>query len=235
MTATKPAGEKLQKILAARGVASRRAAERLIEQGRVTVNRRTAVLGARAGVRDNIAVDGDALPRGAAASRMLLYHKPAGRIVERGARDSVFDDLPPPDGGRWINVGRLDVNSEGLLLFCTDGDAANRLAHPGFAAQREYLARADGALSDAQIESVRAGIDIGGGPLRPAEFAPHRAGGGRRSWYRVVLTEGRNRAVRRLFAHFGLRVSRLIRLRMGRHILPRDLPPGGWREVSSDG
>ncbi|MGI9297906.1 MAG: pseudouridine synthase [Gammaproteobacteria bacterium] len=230
-TAAKPAGEKLQKILASRGVASRRAAEQLIAQGRVTVNRKPAALGARAATRDNIAVDGKSLPR-AAASRMLYYHKPAGKIVERGAPDSVFADLPPPGGGRWINVGRLDVGSEGLLLFCTDGEIANKIAHPGYGAPREYLARADGALSSAQIAEIRGGIVMDGGRLQPSEFAAHREGGGRNRWYRVVLTEGRNRAVRRLFAHFGLQTLRLIRLRMGRHILPRDLPPGRWREIS---
>ena len=234
-SATNPSGEKLQKILADRGAGSRRAAEQLILQGRVAVNRKIAILGARVAADSVIAVDGKPLPRVVAKPRMLYYHKPAGKIVERGARDSVFADLPPARGGRWINVGRLDVNSEGLLLFCTDGAAANKIAHPNYAAQREYLARTDGALSPAQIGEIRAGIMLDGKPLCPAEFAPHRDAGGRNRWYRVVLAEGRNRAVRRLFAHFGLETLRLIRVRMGRHKLPRDLQPGEWREASARG
>ncbi len=224
-------GEKLQKILAASGAGSRRAAELLIAQGRVTVNGKKAAVGARAQNSDSLAVDGKLLRRPAAPARFLCYHKPPGKIVERGAKDSVFADLPPVRDGRWINIGRLDVNSEGLLLFCTDGETANRIAHPRFAAAREYLARVDGALSESQIAQIKKGAMIGGKTLRPLEFAPHTSGSGRSRWYRVVLSEGRNRAVRRLFALFGLQVARLIRLRMGEYRLPRELPPGAWVEM----
>lgn len=227
-------GEKLQKILAARGLGSRRDMEQLIQQGRVTVNRRPAVIGLRVSADDILAVDGQLLKKQAAAFRLLSYHKPAGKITERGAAQSVFDDLPPVTGGRWINIGRLDVNSEGLLLFCTDGEWVEKLAHPRNEVEREYLARADGALTAAQIQKINAGVPINGKPLQPRYFAPHSATDkGRNHWYRLILTEGRNRAVRRLFAYFGLQVGRLIRLRMGAYRLPRDLPAGAWREVAA--
>ncbi|MBE8159093.1 MAG: rRNA pseudouridine synthase, partial [Betaproteobacteria bacterium] len=193
------AGEKVQKILAARGAGSRRAVEQLIAQGRVTVNGETAATGARAGADDALAVDGQIFPRLDAAVRLLCYHKPPGEIVERGANNSVFANLPPAGGGRWINIGRLDVNSEGLLLFCTDGAAVERIAHPRHAAVREYLARVDGVLSDAQIAEIKNGIMLDGKLLRPQEFEPHRSGEGRCRWHRIVLREGRNRAVRKLF------------------------------------
>ena len=223
--------EKLQKALSACGCGSRRAMEQLIIQGRVTVNRKKATIGTRVCAADRLAVDGKLLRR-AAVSRLLSYHKPPGKIVERGATDSVFEDLPPCGGGRWINIGRLDVNSEGLLLFCTDGKVVQQLAHPSFAAEREYLTRVDGVLSDCQIRHIRRGINIDGKLLHPTIFAPHASSGGRNQWYRTVLTEGRNRAVRRLFAHFELNVSRLIRVRMGDYQLPRDLSPGDWRDLS---
>lgn len=228
----KPAGEKIQKILAACGAGSRRAVEEMIAQGRVTVNRRPAHIGARAGRNDVLAVDGRPVRRRSAPARLIFYNKPLGKIVERGAANSVFADLPPPGTGRWINVGRLDVNSEGLLLFSTDGEEVERMAHPRNAVEREYLARVDGELTAAQVEEIRDGAVVDGKPLRPAYFGEHKKGEGRNCWYRVVLLEGRNRAVRRLFAHFGLQTARLIRIRMGDHELPRDLPPGGWREAS---
>ena len=225
------AGEKVHKILAARGAGSRRAVEKLIAEGRVTVNGKTAAVGARARAGDLLAADGKIIPPAAAEVRMLCYNKPPGEIVERGAENSAFAKLPPVRRGRWINIGRLDVNSEGLLLFCTDGEIANRIAHPRHEALREYLARAGGALDGAQIAQIKKGITLGGKPLCPREFEPRPSGGGRNQWYRVVLAEGRNRAVRKLFAHFNLEVSRLIRVRMGEYRLPRGLRPGEWREL----
>lgn len=221
----------MQKILAAHGVGSRRAVEEMILQGRITVNRKPAVIGARAGDKDTIMLDGKPLARRVVTKRLICYHKPVGKIVEHGAPNSVFADLPSANGGRWVNIGRLDVNSEGLLLFCTDGETAHRLAHPSFAEPREYLARVDGELSDDQIRQIRRGIILDGRRLRPSQFALHRDGSGRNHWYRTVLSEGRNRAVRKLFAHFGLQTARLIRVRMAGYQLPRDLPPGKWREM----
>ena len=225
-------GEKVHKILADCGCGSRRAAEELIRQGRVSINRKVAVIGARARKGDLLAVDGKIVHRPTATTpRMICYHKPTGKIVERGAANSVFADLPAAGGGRWINIGRLDVNSEGLLLFCTDGAIAERLAHPRHMARREYLARVDGELSSKQMEEVRRGVVIGGKILRPLSFAEHTSSGGRNRWYRVALAEGRNRAVRKLFEYFGLETARLIRVQMGTYRLPRDLPVGEWREV----
>ena len=236
--AVSPGDEKLQKALAACGIGSRRAMELLIQQGRVTVNRQTATLGMRVRPRDALAVEGRPIRRRTAAAQWLCYHKPPGKIVERGAPNSVFADLPPTSAGRWINVGRLDVNSEGLLLFCTDGGEVQRLAHPRHAAEREYLARADGELTPPQIQQIQNGVEVDGRPLRPLLFELHEKTakpGGRNHWYRLVLSEGRNRIVRRLFAQFNLQVARLIRLRMGEFSLPRDLRPGKWRRISPSG
>ena len=225
-------GEKIHKILADCGCGSRRAAEELIRQGRVSINRKVAVVGARARKKDSLAVDGKLVHRPDVASRMICYHKPTGKIVERGATNSVFADLPTAGGGRWINIGRLDVNSEGLLLFCTNGAVAEKLAHPRHMARREYLARVDGELSSEQMEEARRGVFIGGKILRPLSLTPHTSSSGRNKWYRVAVAEGRNRAVRRLFEYFGYDTARLIRVQMGEYRLPRDLPAGSWREVS---
>ncbi|MGU9951670.1 MAG: pseudouridine synthase [Gammaproteobacteria bacterium WSBS_2016_MAG_OTU1] len=228
------ADEKLQKVLADYGVGSRRAMEVLIKQGRVTVNRRTAKIGMRVGKRDILTVNGSPIRQTTKiiAPRLLCYHKPPGKIVERGAENSAFADLPPPNGGRWINIGRLDVNSEGLLLFSTDGNFVQKLAHPKNGVEREYLARVDGSLSAVQIKAILEGVPIDGKPLQPIHFSLHTSAGGRNHWYRVILSEGRNRTVRRLFAHYDLQVGRLIRLRMGIYSLPRDLAAGRWRELT---
>ena len=224
--------EKLQKTMAALGLGSRRTGEALIQAGRVSINGKTAHLGARIKASDVITIDGKVLARAGSPARLLCYHKPIGKIVERGASNSVFADLPSLAVGRWVNIGRLDVNSEGLLLFSTDGDLVQRLAHPKHGVIRQYLARVDGTLSAEECEEIRRGVLVDHKPLRPVDFAPRPGTEGRNQWYRLSLTEGRNRAVRRLFAHFNRHVSRLIRLQMGDYSLPRDLYPGQWRELT---
>ena len=228
-------GEKLHKVLAACGMGSRRSAEQLILQQRVSVNHKTAVVGMRVSSRDKILIDGKEVKISRAPSQLLCYHKPVGKIVERRATNSVFTDLPPCNEGRWINIGRLDVNSEGLLLFSTDGDMVEKIAHPRYEIEREYLARVDGLLTEVQIRNIQAGLSVDGKIMRPIKFDLYRpAGEGRNHWYRIILTEGRNRAIRRLFANFNLQVARLIRIRMGEYQLPRDLRAGQWALLTQD-
>jgi 23S rRNA pseudouridine2605 synthase len=164
------------------------------------------------------------------AGRVLLYHKPEGELVTRsdpGGRPTVFSRLPP---GRWIAVGRLDINSSGLLLFTDDGDLANRLMHPRYGIEREYHARVQGAVD---LDKLRQGVQLDDGPAAFDRIEPvdPRAAPGTNRWYRVMLKEGRNREVRRMFEAVGARVSRLLRVRYGPVELPRDLAPGQWREM----
>lgn len=192
-----------------------------------------AALGTRAAPGDEILLDGKPVPLQASgvAGRVLLYHKPVGELVTRSdpqGRPTVFSRLPP---GRWVAVGRLDINSSGLLLFTDSGELANRLMHPRYAVQREYMARVQGPVD---IEKLRRGVDLEDGmaAFEMIEPAGSDAGGANR-WYRVTLREGRNREVRRLFAAVGARVSRLRRTRYGPIELPDDLAPGQWRELAN--
>jgi 23S rRNA pseudouridine2605 synthase len=213
---------------------SRREIEAWISAGRVSVNGSVVALGARASPGDDIAVDGK--PVKAATSekpRVLLYHKPAGELVTRSdpqGRRTVFASLPP---GRWVAVGRLDLNSSGLLLFTDSGELANRLMHPRYELEREYAARIRGELRSAEKKQLLAGIELDGQSARFERIEDHRAGEGSNRWYRVVLKEGRNREVRRLFEALGHPVSRLVRLRYGPIELPADLAPGCWRRLEN--
>ena len=220
--------ERLQKLLAAAGLGSRREIESWIEAGRITVGGRVAKLGERATAGDEIDVDGKRVELKAGAGRVLLYHKPAGELVTRSdpqGRPTVFSRLPP---GRWVAVGRLDLNSSGLLLFTDDGKLANRLMHPRYEVEREYLARVQGAVD---AEKLRRGVQLEDGAAAFERIELERAGEGANRWYRVALREGRNREVRRIFEAVGARVSRLQRVRYGPVELPRDLAPGQWREL----
>jgi 23S rRNA pseudouridine2605 synthase len=181
---------------------------------------------------DEILVDGKPVHRpGPEKTRVLLYHKPVGEIVTQSdpqGRRTVFDALPP---GRWVAVGRLDLNSSGLLLFTDSGELANRLMHPRYALEREYAARIRGELRPEEKKQLLAGVPLDGQLARFESIETHREGEGSNRWYRVVLKEGRNREVRRLFEALGHPVSRLVRLRYGPVDLPADLAPGRWREL----
>jgi 23S rRNA pseudouridine2605 synthase len=222
--------ERLQKLLAGAGHGSRRGIEEWIREGRVTINDRVAVLGDRASSADRICLDGRLLDLGGSirAVDVLLYHKPMGEVTTRHdpeARPTVFERLPQPASGRWIVVGRLDVNTSGLLLFTNDGELAHRLMHPSSEIEREYLVRVRGTPSAADLDRLRSGVVLEDGPARfdRIEVEPSEAS---HSWYRVCLHEGRNREVRRLFEHIGYEVSRLTRIRYGNVELPRDLRAG---------
>jgi 23S rRNA pseudouridine2605 synthase len=226
--------ERLQKLLAAAGLGSRREIETWIAAGRLTLNGRLAKLGESASRADDIRLDGKPITLHAQSpARVLLYHKPAGELVTRRdpeGRATVFERLP---AGRWIAVGRLDLNSSGLILFTDSGELANRLMHPRYGVEREYLARVRGALTAAEQEKLRTGVELDGEPARFERIDVERRGEGTNVWYRVVLREGRKREVRRLFEALGHAVSRLVRIRYGAVRLPADLAPGRWREMSN--
>jgi 23S rRNA pseudouridine2605 synthase len=225
--------ERLQKLLASAGHGSRRGIEEWIRAGRVTINDRVASLGDRASSADRICLDGKPLDLQGRreAVEVLLYHKPVGEMTTRSdpeGRPTVFDRLPPPVSGRWIVVGRLDVNTSGLLLFTNDGDLAHRLMHPSSEIEREYLVRLRGLPSAAVLERLRRGVELDDGPANfdSIEVASSE---GSHAWIRVRLHEGRNREVRRLFEHEGFVVSRLTRIRYGSIELPRDLIAGAFK------
>ena len=215
---------------------SRREIETWIEAGRVTVNGATAKLGDRGSPGDQVAVDGKPVAFTASNKpRVLVYHKPVGELVTRSdpqGRPTVFSRLP---AGRWVAVGRLDINSSGLLLFTDSGELANRLMHPRYEIEREYIARVHGRLAPEVLEKLRAGVQLedGRAAFSSIEIVPGREGTGSNAWYRVTLHEGRNREVRRLFEAVGAKVNRLTRVRYGPLRLPDDLAPGGWREIKN--
>lgn len=235
-----PRGERLQKRLAAAGLGSRREIEGWISAGRVTIAGQTAVLGARVAPEDEVRVDGRRIELAVAtqAVRVLLYHKPVGELVTRhdpGGRATVFSRLPMIKGGKWIAVGRLDINTAGLLLFTDSGALANRLMHPRFEVEREYAVRVQGALGGADLARLRKGVMLDDGPAAFTSIEVmrvERERQGTNHWYRVMLREGRNREVRRLIEAVGARVSRLMRVRYGPVRLPLDLPAGQWREIA---
>lgn len=230
-----PQGEKLQKLLAAAGLGSRRAMEQVIADGRVTVNGSVAKLGDRASARDKIALDGKPVPVDDSnqAPMVLIYNKPEGEICSRKdpeGRRSVFDRLPKIQGKRWIAVGRLDFNTSGLLLFTTDGALANALMHPSSNIDREYLCRVLGHVDQETLQRLHEGILLEDGP---ASFTDIVDGGGEGAnhWYYVAIMEGRNREVRRLWESQNVQVSRLKRVRFGKIFLPSKLKQGQWMQM----
>jgi 23S rRNA pseudouridine2605 synthase len=213
-------GERVQKVLAGTGLASRREIDRLIQAGRVVIDGRPAVPGDRLLGQEKVFVDGRRIPLPApvaTAEAVLAYHKPVGQITARRdpeGRATVFEALPNAPRGRWIAIGRLDISTSGLLLFTTDGTLAHRLMHPSYEVEREYAVRVRGSLSDAELDKLAAGIVLEDGEAGFDRI--ERMGGGKsNNWYRVTLREGRNREVRRLFEAIGVTVSRLIRTRYG--------------------
>lgn len=257
--------QRLQKVLATLGLGSRRGIEQWIRDGRVTVNGVPAELGARVGPDDDVRLDGQRIELAAALTplntdpvsqavmqrtEVLGYHKPVGEVTTRHdpeGRPTVFDHLPPPRAGRWIVVGRLDVNTSGLLLFTNDGELAHRLMHPSSRIEREYLVRVREQPTPAALARLRTGVELDDGPARFETVVAARspvdtvAGAGAiagavastdaHSWYRVSLREGRNREVRRLWQAVGHEVSRLKRLRYGPVSLPDDLRPAQARHL----
>ena len=207
----------------------------MLFRSRVSVNSMPAHIGQRVGASDVVRINGKVIHRKIPTKppRVLLYHKPAGEIVSQAdpeGRPSVFDRLPKPRQGRWIAVGRLDFNTEGLLLFTTSGELANRLMHPRYGVEREYAVRILGELSAESSELLKNGITLDDGQARFLRLS-EGGGDGANRWYSVALTEGRNREVRRMFEATGHVVSRLIRTRYGLFTLPPRLRRGKWEEV----
>lgn len=229
---------KLHKVLAEAGLGSRRDMEDLIVAGRVSVNGEPAHIGQRILPTDQVRINGKPIMRKVSKKppRVLIYHKPAGEIVSTNdpeGRASVFESLPSMKVGKWLAVGRLDYNTEGLLLFTTSGDLANRLMHPRYGIEREYAVRTLGELEEGMRQRLLAGVELEDGM---AQFSKITDGGGEgvNKWYRVIIGEGRNREVRRMFEAVGLTVSRLIRTRYGAMTLPAHLKRGRWEELEED-
>jgi 23S rRNA pseudouridine2605 synthase len=229
---------KLHKVLADAGMGSRREMEDLIIQGRVSVNSMPAHIGQRIGATDQVRINGKVVHRKIQTKppRVLMYHKPAGEIVSQSdpeGRPTVFDRLPKAKNGRWIAVGRLDFNTEGLLLFTTSGELANRLMHPRYGIEREYAVRILGELEHEQAQTLKMGVTLEDGVAKFLRLADG-GGDGANRWYHVALTEGKNREVRRMFEAVGHMVSRLIRTRYGIFVLPPRLRRGQFDEVPTD-
>lgn len=229
--------EKLQKVLANAGFGSRREMEKWIEQGRASINGKVAELGERVELSDKIMLDGKNVKRELEKPicRVLMYNKPEGELCTRSdpeGRQTVFDRLPTITPGRWIAIGRLDINTSGLLLFTNDGELANRMMHPKHEIEREYAVRVFGEVNNDVLKTLTKGVELEDGKAKftkvtrraPEEEAINQ-------WFDVTLSEGRNREVRRMWESQDLQVSRLIRLRYGEIELQKRLPQGGWVEL----
>jgi 23S rRNA pseudouridine2605 synthase len=219
--------ERVQKVLSRMGFGSRREIETWIEQGRVKINRNVAKLGDKVSDGDRVELNNRRaiVSLETAATRVIAYNKPEGEICSRKdeqKRASVYKNLPKISNGRWVGIGRLDINTSGLLLFTNDGELANRLMHPSSEIEREYASRVRGAVSEQQLEQLQKGVMLDDGPAN-FERIEDAGGEGSNHWYHVVLKEGRNREVRRLWESQQVQVSRLIRVRYGPVRLPRNL------------
>jgi 23S rRNA pseudouridine2605 synthase len=226
---------KLQKLLAQKGLGSRRKMEALIAAGEVSVNGKVAIVGDRVGPEDVVRIGKRVIRLNLEESlpKVLLYHKPEGEIVSRDdpeGRPSVFDKLPHLRSSKWIAIGRLDFNTSGLLIFTTDGVLANRLMHPRFEMEREYAVRILGELTAEQMKQLTTGIELEDG-VAAFSYLAEQGGEGINHWYRVILKEGKNREVRRMFEAIGLTVSRLMRVRFGPINLPPRIKRGQWLEL----
>lgn len=232
-----PTGEKLQKVLARAGIGSRREMERWIAEGRVSIDGRKADLGDRVEDRHIVRIDGHVLASSARMGtrrRVLMYHKPEGEVCTRSdpsGRPTVFARLPHLRNGRWIAIGRLDINTSGLLLFTTDGELANRLMHPSHGIEREYAVRVLGDVTKETLEQLTTGVELEDGPAA-FDTLVDAGGTGANHWYHVSLKEGRNREVRRLWDAVGVQVSRLHRVRYSDLTLPRAIHAGRWEELT---
>ncbi len=231
--------EKIQKVLANAGLGSRRQIEEWLRENRISVNGAIAKVGDRITVDDKVRVDGRDIrlvKSNAQKSRVILYHKPEGEICSRHdpeGRPTIFDHLPMLRNGRWISVGRLDFNTSGVLLLTNNGELANRLMHPSSDIEREYAVRIQGRVTSEMLATLEKGVQLKDGSAQFNQISD--AGGeGTNHWYHVLVKEGRNRLVRRLWESQGVTISRLIRIRFGNIALPRMLRRGKWVELTAD-
>lgn len=231
--------EKIQKVLANAGLGSRRQIEEWIREGKIWVNGMVAKLGDRITLNDKVRINGRDIPLARSENkktRVLLYHKPEGEICSRSDpenRPTVFDRLPLLRHSRWVSVGRLDFNTSGVLLLTNDGELANKLMHPSTEIEREYAVRIQGPVSSAMLTRLRKGIELEDG-FAHFEEIKDIGGEGTNHWYQVLVKEGRNRFVRRLWESQGVKVSRLIRTRFADITLPRMLRRGKWMELEKE-
>lgn len=230
--------ERIQKALAHQGIASRRQIDQMLQEGRIKVNGKVAKPGDQISGAEKISIDDKAvrMARHRIKPKLLMYHKPVGLVSTRNdpeGRPTVFSQLPKLQQGRWIGVGRLDINTSGLLLFTTNGELANRLMHPSFEVEREYAVRVRGDVTPEKIQALTEGIELEDGV---AKFDEVLDGGGQGTnhWYHVTLREGKNREVRRLWEAVDVEVSRLVRVRYEDFTLPKWLKPGKTRFFDDD-
>jgi 23S rRNA pseudouridine2605 synthase len=233
-------GERIQKVLANAGHGSRRQIESWIKEGKISVNGKVAVLGQTIDHKDRISIDSRPIRlhlQRESKTKVIAYYKPVGEVCTRKdekGRETVFSNLPRLRNSRWINIGRLDINTTGLLLFTTDGELANNLMHPSSQIEREYAVRVLGTATKEQLQAMREGVELEDGLAKFTDIVDS-GGEGANHWYHVVIMEGRNREVRRLWESQDLKVSRLIRTRFGPYILPRRKRPGQhWRLEDSE-
>lgn len=230
---------RLSKWLAQNGVASRRVIESWITEGRIKINGKPAILGVQVTPQDQILIDGKKVQfkiQHNPKTRVLIYHKPEGEVCSTlgYGKPTVFENLPPLEDGRWVMVGRLDLNSSGLLLFTNNGELANNLMHPKNQIERQYAVRILGVLSEHAINKLIQGVEFPEGLAKAKDIELQHGKSGANRWCKVTLTEGKNREVRRLFEVVNCKVSRLIRIQYGSVSLPRDLKPGEFTELTQD-
>lgn len=231
--------EKIQKVLANAGLGSRREIEKWLKDGRIAVNGQIATLGDRITLQDKVRVDGrdvKFVKSESRKTRVLLYHKPEGEICSRSdpeGRPTIFDRLPLLRNGRWISIGRLDYNTSGVLLLTNDGALAHRLMHPSTEIEREYAVRIQGNVTASMLKALKKGVQLPDG-LAHFHQVIDAGGEGSNHWYHVLVKEGRNRLVRRLWESQGVMISRLIRIRFGMITLPRSLRRGRWEELTKE-
>ncbi len=236
-----PSGEKLQKILARAGLGSRRSVEKLIEEGLVKVNSRTATLGDRATSSDRISVRGKPVKRERLEiqpTQVILYNKPEGKVCTRKdekGRDTIYSQLPKIHNSRWVSIGRLDLNTSGLLILTNNGELANRMMHPSYEMEREYTVRVFGEVSEDILKQVTKGVELDDGVAKFTRVMKMQSlddGDSINKWYKVIIKEGRYREVRRIWEAVGVQVSRLHRVRYGLFSLPRNLRRGKTQELT---
>lgn len=230
--------EKIQKVLASLGYGSRRQIEAWITEGRISVNGKPAHIGMRISTADKITIDKKPVrfPKKTPSHNVVMYHKPEGEVCTRSdpeGRPTIFDHLPKLSGRRWISIGRLDLNTSGLILLTTDGELAHHLMHPSYEIEREYAVRILGEVTPQMLTALKKGVKLEDGIAHFDEIID-AGGSGANHWYKVILKEGRNREVRRLWETQGVKVSRLIRTRFGSVPLPRLLRPGKFRELTAE-
>ncbi len=230
--------ERIQKFLAHQGIASRRQVDAMLKEGRISVNGQLAKLGDQVAGDEKIALDGKLIriSQSELKPKVLMYHKPVGEICTRAdpeGRSSVFSNLPGLGNGRWVSIGRLDINTSGLILFTNQGELANRLMHPSFEVEREYAVRVHGVVTTDMLLRLEKGVMLEDGMARFDQILDS-GGEGTNHWYHVILKEGRNREVRRLWESLGVEVSRLVRVRYDQFKLPKWLKPGKYRFFEDD-